>query len=261
MKQFASRFPFLFALVITAAAMFCIIWPMLLVKDWSMTVQIIVSRVTICIFAVAMLVGMGWWREAGFRKIEGWRTLLPYLPIFIIIVLMAVLQIGSAGIHVTSTSMLLLGLVVYISGAFMEEAVFRGLVLHALKPGGLLRAAIISSIIFGLVHFGNLIGGDNLNAAILQVVTAVLVGFCFCAPLAVTGNIWPLVIIHFITNFASFLVAGGFLDTAETSQNPGLGDILFSLAPTLLVAAISLWILVRAQKKAKEKLVEAGVQS
>ena len=249
MKKFASRFPFLFALAVTAAAMLCLIWPMLWFKGWSITVQVVLSRVTICIFAVVMLVSLGWWRQVGFRKIDGRRTLLPYLPLFILVVLLGTLELITIGVHVADLGTLLIGLAVYLSGGFMEEAVFRGLVLHPLKPGGLLRAAVISSLIFGVVHFINLIGGANLNATVLQVVTAALVGFSFVAPLAVTGNIWPLVVIHFITNFATFLTAGGFLNTAETSQTPGLVEALVSLVPTLLMAAISWWILTRAQKK------------
>jgi hypothetical protein len=36
----------------------------------------------------------------------------------------------------------------FAAGGFMEEAIFRGLVLRALLPGGLVRAAVLSSLIF-----------------------------------------------------------------------------------------------------------------
>lgn len=259
MKQFASRFPFLFCLGVTAAAMLCLIWPMLWVKSWSITAQMVAGRVVICIFAVAMLVGLGWWREVGFRKMASWRILVPYLPVFIVVVLFKILDLLTLGIHVTDLKLILVGLAVYLAGGFMEEAVFRGLLLRALRPGGLLQAAVISSLIFAVVHFINLIGGANLNDTLLQVVMAFFAGFCFVAPLAVTGNIWPLVGIHFLTNFFGYLSAGGFLNTAATSQSPGLVEVLVSITPMLLLTAISWWMLARAQKK--EKLVGAAAQS
>ena len=131
----------------------------------------------------------------------------------------------------------------------MEEAVFRGLVLRTLLPQGLLRAAVLSSMIFAVVHLLNLAGGANLAATILQVIVAFLMGLAFVAPLAITRNIWPLIFIHALNNFGGYLAVGGILDTASTSQSPTLNQAVSALIFPLILAIISIWLLVRTQRR------------
>ena len=45
---------------------------------------------------------------------------------------------------------------------FAEEIYFRGLILEALEVKGIKKAILISSVIFGVTHLGNLIGGANV---------------------------------------------------------------------------------------------------
>ena len=112
------------------------------------------------------------------------------------------------------------------------------LVLTALLPKGLVRAAVFSSLIFAFCHLFNLTKGANLYDTLLQVTVAFLMGLAFTAPLAVTRNIWPLVFIHTLINFVGFLAVGGFLDTAATSRIPTLteagGAILFAFLSVAL---------------------------
>ena len=131
----------------------------------------------------------------------------------------------------------------------MEEAIFRGLVLRTLLPQGLLRAAVLSSMIFAVVHLLNLAAGANLAGTILQVIVAFLMGLAFVAPLAVTRNIWPLIFIHALSNFGGYLALGGILDTATTSQSPSLGQVINTLIIPSVLAVYSLWLLVRTQRR------------
>lgn len=247
MKTFATRYPLIFAITTTVFAMLCLIFPLWL-SMLPFPTQIILGRIAICLFAIALLSSLHWWAEVGFVRMKSWRILLPYLPVFLIVLLGKILEVTTLGIHMTDFKLILLGLIVYLAGGFMEEAIFRGLVLRALLPGGLIKAALQSSLIFALVHFSNLIGGAKLNDTILQVIIAFLAGFTFIAPLAVTHNIWPLVFIHAFNNFGSYLVLGGFSNTAETSQDPTLGAALSSIAPWFLLAIYSAWLLYRKQK-------------
>lgn len=248
MKTIASRVPFVFALVTTLVAMLCLIWP-LAITSWSQTTQAIVGRVGICIFAIFMLALLGWWGESGFVRLKSWRILLPYLPLFLLVIISKISEITSLGIHVSDLNFILVGLFVYVTGGFMEEAVFRGLVLRTLLPQGLVRAAVLSSMIFAVVHLLNLAAGANLAATILQVIVAFLMGLAFVAPLAVTRNIWPLVFIHALSNFVQYLAVGGLLDTAATSQSPSLGKVVSALLIPLVLAVFSLWLLFHTQRR------------
>ncbi len=248
MKAFAARFPLLFASATTLAAMLCLLWP-LWVPGFSQTVQIFVGRITICLFAISMLTFLGWWRETGFVRPTSWRILVPYLPIILLMAAIKTFDVVTVGIHVLDPKLILVGLVVYLAGGFMEEAVFRGLLLRTLLPGGLVRAAFLSALLFALAHLLNLLMGAHLSATILQVAVAFLAGLVFAAPLAVTRNIWPLVIIHGLGNFVGYLNAGGFLNMGGTSKGPSWVDVVLSLVPYLLLGVYSFWLLRRAERQ------------
>jgi membrane protease YdiL (CAAX protease family) len=248
MKTIAARFPVLFALTTTSIAMLCLVWP-LWVPGLTLATQIILGRIVICAFAIAMLTYLGWWGEAGFIRLTSWRILVPYLPLLALIILSKVTEVTKLGIRVTDLELIILGVVVYLAGGFMEEAIFRGLVLRTLLPGGLVRAPLLSSLIFASAHFLNLIGGANLNDTILQVIVAFLIGLAFAAPLAVTRNIWPAVFIHALNNIGGYLTLGGFLNTAVTSQNPTLNEAIGAILFPLLLAIYSFWLLRRAGRR------------
>ncbi len=257
MKTIAARVPLLFALVTTLVAMLCLTWPLAITR-WSLTTQVIVGRVGICIFAILMLTLLGWWGESGFVRPKSWRILLPYLPLLLLVIVSKISDFNRLGIHVSDLNFILVGLFIYVVGGFMEEAVFRGLVLRTLLPQGLLRAAVLSSMIFAIVHLLNLAAGANLAATILQVIVAFLMGLAFVAPLAVTRNIWPLIFIHALSNFGGYLAAGGILNTAATSQSPSLGQAVSTLIFPLILAIISIWLLVRTQRR--NRLGQATVE-
>lgn len=246
MKYFAARFPLLFAIATTLVAMLCLVWP-LWIPGISQTAQILWSRAAICLFAISMLTSLNWWREIGFVRPASWRILVPFLPLILLMVAAKTFDTVTVGVHVSDPKLILLGLIVYLTGGFMEEAIFRGLLLRTLLPGGLMRATFLSALLFALAHFLNLFMGANLNATILQVAVAFLAGFIFTAPLAITRNIWPLVIIHGLGNFVGYLNAGGFLNTAATSKAPSIADVVLSLLPYLLLGIYSFWLLRRSE--------------
>jgi membrane protease YdiL (CAAX protease family) len=253
MKPFAAHFPLIFAVATTLIAMLCLLWP-LWIPGFSQTAQILWGRFTICLFAAFLLTYLGWWRETGFVRPTSWRILVPYLPLAFLMLAIKIFDVVTVGIHVIDLKLILLGLAVYLAGGFMEEAIFRGLLLRILLSGGLMRAALLSSMLFALAHLLNLFMGANLNATILQVAVAFLAGMVFTAPLAITRNIWPLVIIHGLGNFVGYLNAGGFLNTATSSQGPAFVDAVLSLLPYFLLGVYSFWLLRRSERRSHNSL-------
>lgn len=79
--------------------------------------------------------------------------------------------------------------------ALLEEMVFRGYVLQALRPQGDGIAVVLSSLLFALLH-GNL----------LQIPFAFILGLVMAYLVLQTGNIWLSVILHFITNALSVVL-------------------------------------------------------
>lgn len=106
---------------------------------------------------------------------------------------------------------------VAILPAFCEEFLHRGVILQGVKHMGFKKAIVISSLLFGLMHF-------NINQVCYAFVIGLILGFVS----VVSKNIFPAVIIHFTNNFISI-----YLEFAE-ARGWALGDVLTKLQMFLL---------------------------
>ena len=95
-----------------------------------------------------------------------------------------------------------------LSVGFYEEFIFRGiafpLLIKAFKENknAILIAALLSSFIFGLLHYVNLIGDpDNFAGITNQVFFATAIGVFFCGIMIRTENILVPVVLHTLVNF------------------------------------------------------------
>ena len=84
MKKFAVRYPFLFGILVTLAAVFGQLWPFW-IPGLSQSVHILLARATNIATVVFLLTWFKWWRDAGFVRIQSWKTLLPYLPLALLV--------------------------------------------------------------------------------------------------------------------------------------------------------------------------------
>lgn len=113
-------------------------------------------------------------------------------------------------------------LFVAMQAGVCEEVMFRGIIAGngmRVNPSKdtLMKWAWLSSILFGLVHAGNLLSGAGIITTISQIVYAMGIGMLLCAVFFRTGNIVPCIIAHFV------LDAGGFLGQAAQQ---GLGEAI-----------------------------------
>ncbi len=161
---------------------------------------------TVLTLAVAVILTVtGRWQSIGFRAPRRRRDLLwfvvPFLPV--ILNLVPGLQFTGAA---EVTGLLLLALMV----GFVEESVFRGLMLTALRVTGVWRAIIVTSVLFGLTHLANVLAGATVLETVSQVVYTIAFGVAFAALVLRTGMIWPLVLAHAAIDAAYFLQVPGF---------------------------------------------------
>lgn len=112
-----------------------------------------------------------------------------------------------------------------------------------------MKAAIFSSMVFGLLHFANLLIGADPLATPVQVVFAILYGIAFSAPLLYTGSIWPLVGLHALQDFIAFWTAGSLTNTAT----PAISEILLTIILMLPFAGYGIWLLRHRGRMIKEK--------
>lgn len=155
-----------------------------------------------CIHILNMWKDIYWWSQDGFKK--SYLFLLPILYIFV--------NFGDFFDHYT-THILSAAFSTLFTGV-LEELLCRGLVLalfiKAYKQMGmhnyLLKAVLMSSLLFGLAHLSNIIGYGNAAGAVVgQVFFATFIAVGFCAVYLCTRSIIPLIFIHAGINFTSFL--------------------------------------------------------
>lgn len=87
---------------------------------------------------------------------------------------------------------------------FSEEFFFRGIILNILKNDGVTYSIIVSSVVFGLLHGANLLGGANLIYTILQILYAFLFGLVAASIVMLSGSLTPVIIWHFLHDFLAF---------------------------------------------------------
>ncbi len=190
-----------------------------------------IANSALSVLVIGALSALGWWRAVGFRRPAHPRHLLFFLPLFLPILINLGVGLNVPGLWLF-TELLALALLI----GFAEEAVFRGLMLNALKARGLWRAAIITSLLFGLSHSLNLLSGKSGADILIQVAYALAVGFAFAAVVLKHGVLWPLVVAHTLIDFTSFIGK----DTV-----PAVWNVVAGVALTFLFMAYGLYIMAR----------------
>jgi len=162
------------------------------------------------IFVVVVVSKLNMWSQIYWFSKEG----LNKSYLFILPVAYIFLNVGDLYPH--SQYDLAAGILSTVFTGFLEEILCRGLVIALLvhfylkleKDNVGLRAAIVSSLLFGLVHLVNVFEKpDSLGVIIGQVVYATFIGIGFAACYIKTRSILPLILIHIGINLMGFLTS------------------------------------------------------
>lgn len=122
--------------------------------------------------------------------------------------------------------------------AICEEFIHRGIVLQGTKHMGFGKAIVISSLLFGLVHFN-----------IQQVSYAFVIGLILGLVSVVSKNIFPAIIIHFVNNFIAtyleFAEARGWLfgdvfNAIQSLLSSGNMVAIFIISCFVMLAVVAL---------------------
>ena len=141
-------------------------------------------------------------RAAGFTAPGRWRN----LRLLILPAVLAMLPL-TAGVRPVDRATLLTLLVGYALTGFMEEALWRGLVLRVLTPTGALPAVLLSAGLFGASHVPNVLFRDSVMLVAAQAVGAFCFGVGYAAVAQRIGTIWPLMVLHLLTDLCAAIGA------------------------------------------------------
>ncbi len=237
-NSFHNRHPFMFVLALEAIVIGIHLFFLTLIDSafvLDATIHVILDGsiyVVLTVIAIILLTRLQWWRETGFRfPFQARLLVLFWLPALQPALLVPSLILGQ--VSATDPIRIAIFFATTLMIGFVEEAFYRGLMLRALLPQGIWRAAIFTTVLFGCSHSINLFFGASWQATVLQVIYAgTIFGFVGAALVIRTGTIVPLVILHFLNNFIAFLLTNGVAQSAEAT----FGD----LALTIVFSAIAL---------------------
>ena len=101
-----------------------------------------------------------------------------------------------------------------IAAGFVEEMVFRGVILNLLKEKWNIKVAVlIPSVLFGLVH---IIGMDfSVISSLLVLIAGTMVGIMFSMIAIESGSVWNSGIVHSLWNI---IIIGGGLSISGTAD-------------------------------------------
>ena len=146
------------------------------------------------------------------QKKENFFKGLYYGLYYIVIICLMTLFVGVIGGVFFKSGLALLNLAIgCIFIGIAEEFLCRGWLLNEFlerfgdTKKGVWYSIIISGVIFGLLHLGNMFGGQSVANTITQVVSAAATGIMFGLIYYKTKNIWSVIALHALWDFAVFL--------------------------------------------------------
>ena len=146
-----------------------------------------------------------------------------------------------------------------------EESTLRGTLFNSFRyrfgesRKGIVKAILISSIVFGLLHFSNLIPSPTrVIATISQVIYAIAIGCCLACVYYITDSIWVVSVLHGLIDFTSefwdcFINSDTGLAVQKATEDITLFEGIYGVSVTVVCAVIAFIQLRREFGKRKMK--------
>lgn len=231
---FLTRYPLLTAFLIWMTLLLALILAVVIRITLHLPVYRyqVIADVTMLVISAGLLSSLGWWKRIGFWNPGSLKDIPLYIPLILLLVF--IYSIKSTNLT-EYTYISLMGLAILVG--FTEELFFRGLLLESLLPMGILRAVLLSSVLFGLPHLLKVTSGIwDPYFAIAATLFATGIGICFAALRIRTGTIWPLIGIHILIDYNAFIRGGLEIQTGS------IGTILWDLAIGGILAIYGLYL-------------------
>lgn len=77
--------------------------------------------------------------------------------------------------------------------------------LRALEPRGVWHAALVTALVFGVMHLLTAFAGSDTGMVMGRTLYAAAIGFAYAAYALRTGLLWPVIVVHALANFADLI--------------------------------------------------------
>jgi len=170
-----------------------------------------IGRLVSILMLLFIVARLGWLRSAGFTspgKLRSWLILV--IPLAYSIAISAYAMTGNFDFSDSDPALTASAAPFILSHAFLEELVFRGLVLHAfVRAWGATNPGIVSSVLMSSLFFGGYhilyLAGEPLPVVLSRIVFSTLLGIVFGAFVLRGESIYPAAFFHGILNLAGYL--------------------------------------------------------
>ena len=190
-------------------------------------------EIALAVSVIAIVAFLGWVRESRLLSRPAWGGLwYTVIPGLIILAFLGISFVGGmqnqAGFNdVLARGSLQEAFLLAIFVAIFEEVLFRGILLHGLeKRLGAVAALLVSSALFGAMHYVNWVEGQDLASTHTQVVHAALAGFLYGAITLRTRSLWPGILLHALWDFTVFANSALLGDMAALAPTDGAASDL-----------------------------------
>ena len=183
--------------------------------------------------AVLFLIAFKRWFSPEFKgvfqaSVPAREILMVSLPFIFKFVMSYISNLLDYGFYFNPT---LLGLAMAIAAGFYEETVFRGVAVpigmrYLKNKNKILIIVILTSLIFGLIHIGNVFQGASITMAVLQGTVTIFGGFLYVAAYLRTGSILVPIFMHGIYDYMCFLTDASLDNGIMTAETVTTGLIL-----------------------------------
>lgn len=168
----------------------------------------LVSFLIASVVLVVVTTALGWWPSVlrDRTRLGGPARFIPW----VIVAALVVGLVAYGGLGSTPTETLLWTAALVLLVGFCEELAFRGLVLTGARGStSELNAWLISSVLFGLLHLGNALTGEDLAQSGIHVLTAFVSGSLLYMVRRTTGFLVAAMLVHALFDFTALTSPGG----------------------------------------------------
>lgn len=228
LRAFDQRLPLVTALIVVFCFLLYFLAPLLLgtagqngpdgpgsedVIAQSLAEFGLVLAVLIFVFLLGDLKGVHFNTRLHAKRLWVLIPILAYLGVFWIGVVQAYTGMETEVVQTLLPIVRGVVLATLLVGVF-EEFLFRGIVFRGANNAlGPVAAFFLSSLIFGSMHYVNVVSGQSFSNTTTQVLHAAGAGLMYCGLMLYLNSIWPSVILHGTWDATVFLF-GSFSESA-----------------------------------------------
>lgn len=128
---------------------------------------------------------------------------LVFVAVLVVFAIAAGVFRGDPAVLISDDNWLIL-LAALVPGVW-EELAFRGVILANLRRRySPIAAVAVSSVVFGLFHFSNLLNWDDSSSVVAGVIAATMLGFAWGYLVIKTHSIVPAIVLHYLVDVILF---------------------------------------------------------